>query len=61
MSELNFGLKISTFRINININIDEKSNKDTLSNAYMNELKLKEADNIKEKLVVDYHLASCHF
>ena len=61
MSEINFGLKISTFKINININKDEKSSKKALSAVYKNETKLNEINRLKEKQAIDYHLAGCRF
>ncbi len=61
MSELNFGLKISTFKINININKAEASSKQTLSSIAKNEARLMKADNAKERNTAEFYLAGCRY
>lgn len=61
MSVLNFGLKISTFKINININIDEKSDDLALANLLKKENMLQQANSSKEKAFVDFHYSGCRY
>ncbi len=61
MSELNFGLKISTFKISININKAEEANKKALSSIVKNEARLLKATNAKVKNAAEFYLADCRY
>ena len=58
MSELNLGLKISSLKINIIINVDRGNKCEKQMKALEEELKIEAFNRARDKAIINFHLSN---